>query len=114
MPSYAGDPLGPGQSSDNSTLQAAEVHVTKTKDYVEGKQDSGQPPTPTSGDPPGEKGGRTRKTSRSGEPFDQAEREEMEHLLEELQGHLGKCYLYLYPGSLTLSDDLSLISDAFP
>ncbi|KIP01912.1 hypothetical protein PHLGIDRAFT_96565 [Phlebiopsis gigantea 11061_1 CR5-6] len=104
MPSEAGDPLGPGQSSDNSTLQAAEVHVTKTKDYVEGKQDSGQPPTPTSGDPPGEKGGRTRKTSRSGEPFDQAEREEMEHLLEELQGHLGK---FLYPTRFLEGEDIS-------
>lgn len=102
MPSEAGDTLVPGQSSENSTIQAAEAQVTKTKDFAEGKQDSGQPPTPTSMDPQGDKsdkGGRARKTSRSGEPFDQAEREEMERLLEELQGHLGKCWLHLHPDS---------------
>ena len=34
------------------------------------------------------------KTSRTSEPFDQAEREEMEKLLEELRGHLGKVKAY--------------------
>lgn len=67
---------------------------------MEGKHDSGLPPTPTSTEPQsekGDKGGRARKTSRTTEPFDQSEREEMERLLEELQGHLGMC-LYFFLG----------------
>lgn len=66
---------------------------------MEGKHDSGLPPTPTSTEPQsekGDKGGRARKTSRTTEPFDQSEREEMERLLEELQGHLGmRLYFFL-------------------
>lgn len=47
---------------------------------------------------------KARKPVRGPEPFDQSEREEMERLLEELRGHLGRlCYLTF---RVTLSDIL--------
>lgn len=114
MPSETGDSLVPGQSSaEGSAAAAVEEPISKSKDYVEGnngnKEQNGHPPTPTSAEPQGDKtdkGTRTRKTSRTAEPFDQSEREEMERLLEELRGHLGipSCVSYLAKTHLFLSD----------
>lgn len=75
-----------------------ESSATKSRDYVDGK-DPNASIAPTSSEPPaqdkGEKANRARKTSRSPEPFDHAEREEMERLLQELRGHLGMSVLFL-------------------
>ena len=95
MPSETGDNLVPGRTSAENTA-VYEEGTTKSKDYADIRQDSNPPATPTSTEPPNEKadkGGRTRKPSKTPEPFDQSEREEMERLLGELRGHLGARYL---------------------
>ena len=99
VPSETGDQLVPGQVSAETTVVHEETG-TKSRDYGENGKESNPPTTPTGTDPPvdkgekGEKGGRTRKPSRTPEPFDQSEREEMERLLQELRGHLGKHSLH--------------------
>lgn len=86
IPSEQGDPLAAG--SANGTTSSLE-DSTKAKDSVDGEKHTTPPATPT-GPQPGEKDARSRKQSPKGaEPFDQAEREEMERMLEELRGHLG-------------------------
>jgi hypothetical protein len=81
----------PGQVSAENTA-VYEESTTKSKDHGDSSKESNPPATPTGTEPPAdkaEKGTRARKASRALEPFDQSEREEMEHLLEELRGHLG-------------------------
>ena len=77
--------------SSQDSVTAVDDLAAKTKEAVEGTSNSnGAHTAATQSVPLGtEKDTRTRKTSRSAEPFDQAEREEMERLLEELRGHLG-------------------------
>ena len=86
-------------------MTAVEEPLSKAKDFVEGTS-NGDASTHSAQNqnqnvPSGsEKETRTRKTSRSAESFDQAEREEMERLLEELRGHLGAsilCVPVAYP-----------------
>lgn len=87
IPSETGDSGVPGQSSGEPNAGAnADETVLKSKDYA----DDGEikPPLTPNGKE-NEKEPRARKASKSIEPFDQAEREEMERLLEELRGHLG-------------------------
>ncbi len=94
LPSETGDLDAPEHvPSDSENLGDAIVDANgpKVKDYVEehmheqlvasGSSANG---TVNAQDP------KTRKPAKGPEPFDQAEREEMERLLEELRGHLGE------------------------
>lgn len=99
MPSENGDSGAPGQSSNESSAAAgADESVMKSNDYVDNGE-TNPPSTPNGPNP--EKEPRTRKASKSIEPFDQAEREEMERLLQELRGHLGA-----YPVTIVMIHEL--------
>lgn len=92
MPSEAGDQdtLGQSQKAENTTSAADEA--TRAKELNEKHSPTFSPPTgsaSTSPPQPTEKDPRPRRP-RGAEPFDQVEREEMERLLGELRGHLGK------------------------
>lgn len=118
MPSESGDMGVPGAQAHRSqdTMTAAEEEVMKTKEFVEGPSNgNANHSTASQNLPPGaDKDARTRKTSRAAEPFDQAEREEMERLLEELRGHLGESGKHSYPPSLwPLICENSLVSNSF-
>ena len=116
VPSETGDMGAPGAHphSSQDSITAVDDTAVKAKEAVEGTSHSnGSHTAATQSVPPGtEKDARTRKTSRSAEPFDQAEREEMERLLEELRGHLGMFASY----RCCFHDALlaySLVSDPF-
>lgn len=112
MPSESGDSGVPGQSGNEpEAVAGAEDTVMKSKDFVDNGE-THPPATPPAGSSNNNnnnaKEPRTRKTSKSIEPFDQAEREEMEHLLHELRGHLGERILEL------LLDQYLLLSVLYP
>ena len=91
VPSESGDIGVPGAHASQDTMTAVEEPVPRTKDYAEPNGDAANHTSPIQNVPGGaEKEARTRKTSRTSEPFDQSERDEMERLLEELRGHLGE------------------------
>lgn len=98
MPSELGDrdAIGPPQASENAVqstdyAQAASPNHSDvpSKEHLNGdaQQPGSNPPTPPAVGQ--DEKARGRKPSRAAEPFDEAEREEMEHLLQELRGHLG-------------------------
>ena len=92
MPSESGDYGAPGSQVSQDTMTAVEEPSSRSKDNSEIDGDASSHIAPSQNLPTGpEKETRTRKTSRTAEPFEQAEREEMERLLEELRGHVGKC-----------------------
>jgi phospholipase D1/2 len=72
--------------SDLTAGNSAEETVAKSKEFADNGVTNG--PLSSNGTV-NDKEPRARKTSKAVEPFDQAEREEMERLLEELRGHLG-------------------------
>lgn len=86
MPSESGDAAAPGPSSEKLETPTDEA-TTKSKDYVEELASSS---TTNIQQPAGGQDGRPRRPTRGQEPFSQAERDEMEKLLEELRGHLGE------------------------
>ncbi|TFY61283.1 hypothetical protein EVJ58_g4601 [Rhodofomes roseus] len=96
IPSESRDQDAPGQtplsettvhSVDYAHLDSAGHHDTPSKEHANGDaQTSSNSTTPPATAP--EDKTRGRKTSRTAEPFDESEREEMEHLLQELRGHL--------------------------
>ena len=86
VPSEAGD-LGAPSTTDDSESTGGQNSAPKAKDYVieeiEHAPSHATNPSSATQD-------KTRKQPHRGvEPFDQAEREAMEKLLEELRGHLG-------------------------
>ncbi|KAI0338902.1 phospholipase D [Trametopsis cervina] len=96
IPSEAGDSSAPGNSTND--LNADET-VMRSKDFA----DSGESNPPMTGGSSSGGDPRTRKTSKTAiEPFDQAEREEMERLLEELHGHL-----VVYPTRFLEGEDIA-------
>ncbi|GJE88360.1 phospholipase D1 [Phanerochaete sordida] len=109
VPSEVADSGAPGAHSADAVNVHEESGTTKSKDFADSSTST---TTPTTAEPPaqdkadkgdkGDKGARTRKTSRSPEPFDQAEREEMERLLGELRGHL-----VLYPTRFLEGEDIA-------
>ncbi|KAH9949881.1 phospholipase D [Amylocystis lapponica] len=99
MPSEAGDMDAPGQPhTAENTVHAEEETHGKGKEPTDDATDStGARSTPTPG--PDEKT-RKAKAARGPEPFEQADREEMEHLLHELRGHL-----VIYPSRFLEGED---------
>lgn len=107
IPSETSDNGIPAAQGSQDTMTAVDDPASKSKEHTEGNGDATSHATSTHDIPSStDKETRTRKTSRASEPFDQAEREEMEHLLEELRGHLGKAF-YNYSKSIS---DISVTS----
>ncbi|KAI0693955.1 phospholipase D [Cytidiella melzeri] len=99
MPSETGDSGTAGPGNDLTAGNDAQETVSKSKDFPDnGEANGAAQPSGTSN----EKESRARKASKSFEPFDQAEREEMEHLLEQTRGHL-----VLYPNRFLEGEDIS-------
>lgn len=96
MPSETGDegalPEHPGASS--AAEADVQEGVSKVKDSVaengNGQNDQEQPTPPNAQHAHEEP--RVRQPAKADEPFEKWEREEMEKLLQELRGHLGKPY----------------------
>ena len=91
MPSEAADHDAPGQAKvAEHGMNASQDALAREKEHVddEGSRNAHTPlpesPTPV----PGQKD--KRPQTKGPQPFTQAEREEMESLLHELRGHLGK------------------------
>ena len=102
MPSESGDRDAPGQPhasvnqvhpTDHAQAVSLNHNDASNKDHANGdaQQSGSNPPTPPAANQ--DEKARGRKTSRAAEPFDEAEREEMERLLQELRGHLGRAPL---------------------
>lgn len=104
VPSEAGDRDSPGRPHPAENGHATDfARNTTTGKELNGDASDTHPATPTSSTPPTagtEKDGRGRRAARGVEPFDEADREEMEHLLEELRGHL-----VLYPTRFLEGED---------
>jgi phospholipase D1/2 len=75
--------------TDDATV-ASEAANEKCQDVAH-VGDSLSTATPNAAEPDAQR----RKAARGNEPFEKWEREEMEKLLGELQGHLGKRFAYL-------------------
>lgn len=112
MPSESGDRDAPGQphtldntvhSADYAQAASPGHHDAPSKEHLNGdaQQPGSNPPTPPAAGQ--DEKSRGRKTSRAAEPFDEAEREEMEHLLQELRGHLGNMLPHAFSIALTWS-----------
>ncbi|KAI0632459.1 phospholipase D [Trametes polyzona] len=112
MPSEAADREAPGQARiADHYAHASEDNLARERehadDYDESRASSTPLPseTPPSGPKEKEKEKekeKQRPTSKGPKPFDQAEREEMEHLLQELRGHL-----VLYPTRFLEGEDVA-------
>lgn len=116
MPSEAGDAGAPEEHPADQPDGHGPEPVPKAKDFVE---DSTDPNGANNG--ANAKDQDKRKPARGPEPFDQSERDEMERLLEEVRGHLGKrgiiqfcrkellttAYLVLYPTRFLEGEDHS-------
>lgn len=102
MPSESGDAAAPGPPSEKPETSTEDT-TTKSKETVqleEQEQTSGstanvpgQQPAANGGQAQTQDGagaGRGRRPTKGQEPFSQAERDEMEKLLQELRGHLGE------------------------
>ena len=103
MPSESGDQDAPGQphtyESNVHSVDYAQATPSGNcdgsgKEHLNGdaQPSHSNPSTPPATGP--EEKTRGRKTSRAADPFDESEREEMERLLQELRGHLGKSFLW--------------------
>ena len=85
MPSEAADMDAPGQPhTAENTVHAGDASA-KSKEQVNESADPEKMTSPSATDDKARKA----KTPRGPEPFDQADREQMERLLHELRGHLG-------------------------
>lgn len=88
MPSEAGDQDALGQSYKVENAASAADEAVRAKEMNEKQSTTSSSANPIPPPSFNEKDTRPRK-ARGVEPFDQAEREEMERLLGELRGHLG-------------------------
>lgn len=94
MPSESTEPDASANPPRKSGDTATDTSAPKVKDFVEDHIHEVQPIASgsnsiTANGAANGQDAKTRKPARGPEPFDQSEREEMEHLLEELRGHLG-------------------------
>jgi len=96
VPSESGDQDVPGQphNSENTVHPVGHAHTVIGHHDASCKEEADGNAQPSTSNPPTppatvqEEKSRGRKTSRTAEPFDESEREEMEQLLRELRGHL--------------------------
>ncbi|OBZ68849.1 hypothetical protein A0H81_11088 [Grifola frondosa] len=107
MPSEAGDVGAPGQAHAAETASGAADNVTARESEhadIDGSRTSTTPvpSTPPASGPQTAQKEKQRKPARGSEPFDAADKEEMENLLQELRGHL-----VLYPTRFLEGEDVA-------
>ncbi|KAI0366603.1 phospholipase D [Pilatotrama ljubarskyi] len=112
MPSEAADREAPGQARiADQYAHTSEDNLAREKEHADDYEESRTSSIPLPETPPAGQGQqkdkekekeRQRPSSKGPKPFDQAEREEMEHLLQELRGHL-----VLYPTRFLEGEDLA-------
>ncbi|TCD69038.1 Phospholipase D1 [Steccherinum ochraceum] len=102
VPSEAGDVGAPAEApTEDNDSSGTEKPARKSKDFAAEEQgESSAPHSTQNGSASQEKG--KKPANRGVEPFDQAEREAMEKLLEELRGHL-----VLYPTRFLEGEDVA-------